>query len=342
MNAHAYAPPAYSRFDESTLTGRRARTIAKATRTQSAVELTLFTVFGVSIVLSVIALFTMFSPDHKMVPNRVAEGLKSGRVNVLIIGTSRAGRATATESVTLLSLRPGQPQAAMISLPRDLWVHVSHYGSHRLANALNIGDSSGYPGEGPGLVSDTVENVIGQPVHAYIRVDSADLRTTIDMLGGVEVVSPHAFYERSHKDHFTAGVLHLSGERAIRYAQSTAVRGPQGARYARELRQQQVIAAVVQKLTTASPQVRARLASSGLLGSSSSTNLTTQQVDQLCGQLAEASMKHVTIEPLVTQFEVRSFFEAGEAVRPRSGDFGKVQELARNVFAGAQPIAAFQ
>lgn len=341
MNAHAYPSPVYSRFDDSTLTGRHKAEVAKATKVQSAVEWTLFGVFGLSIVLAVVALYSMFSPDHKLVPNRVNEGLKSGRVNVLIIGTSRTGRATATESLTLLSLRPGAPQAAMISLPRDLWVHVGHYGSHRLASALNIGDSSGYPGEGPGLASDTVQSVIGQPVHAYIRVDSADLRTTIDMLGGVDVVSPHAFYERSRKDHFTAGVLHLSGERAVRYAQSIAVRGPQGTRYARELRQQQVIAAVVQKMTTASPQVRARLASSGLLGTTSSTNLTMQQVDQLCAQLGTAQMKHVTIEPLVTQFEVRSMFEAGEAVRPRTGDFGKVQELARNVFAGAQPIAAF-
>jgi LCP family protein required for cell wall assembly len=340
MTANAFLSPAYSRLDSS-LTNRGPRTAAKATRAQSAVELTLFAVFGLSIVLTAIALFAMYSPEHQLVPNRVADGMKAGRVNILIIGTSKDGRSVSTQSLTLLSVRPQSSQAAMISLPRDLWVHVGHHGSHRLAAAMNIGESSGYPGEGPGLVSDTVENVIGQPVHAYIRVDAADLRTTVDALGGIDVVVPHAFYERSKKDQFRAGLVHLNGERAVRYAQSEAVRGPQGARFARELRQQQVIAQVVRKLTQAPPQVRARLAASGLIGRSSSTNLTAQQVDQLCAQVASAAVRNVTIEPLVTEFEVRSLFDAGAAVRPRTGDYSKVQELARNVFAGAQPIAAF-
>ena len=229
----------------------------------------------------------------------------------------------------------------MISLPRDLWVRIGHYGAHRLATAMNIGDSSGYPGEGPGLVGDTVESVIGQPVHAYIRVDTADLRTTIDALGGIDVEVPHPFLELSRHDRFRRGVVHLNGERAVRYAQSSAVRGPQGARFARELRQQQVIAAVVQKLASAPPAVRARITATGLIGRSTSTNLTTDQIETLCAHVANAPLRHATIEPLVAEFEIQSFFETGEAVRPRAGDFAKVQELTRNVFAGTQPIAAF-
>ena len=334
MNAHAYASPAYSRLDPA-FARHFPNISAKPTRTQSAVELTLFAVFGISIVLALIALYAMYSPEHRLVPNRFAEGVTAGRVNVLIIATSPSGRSVSTQSLTLLSLQPGkqQSQAAMISLPRDLWVRVGHYGSHRLASAFNIGESSGYPGEGPGLVSDTVENVIGQPVHAYVRVDVSDLRSTIDALGGIDVVVPHDFYERAKKDRFKSGPLHLNGERAVRYAQSTAVTGPQGTRHARELRQQQVIATVVQKLANAAPQVRARL-------SGSSTNLTPEQVDLICSQVGSAPIRNVTMEPLVARFEVQSIFDAGEAVRTRTGDFSKVQELARNVFAGAQPIAA--
>lgn len=337
MNAHAYASPGYSRLDPA-LVNRLPRSAARPTRTQSAVELTLFAVFGISIILSAIALVAMYSPSHKLVPNRVADGVRAGRVNVLIIGTSPNGRGIATQSLTLLSVRPGDDAAAMIALPRDLWVRVGHYGSHRLANAFNIGESSGYPGEGPGLMSDTVENVIGQPVHAYIRVDARDLRTTIDRLGGIDVVIPHAFYDRARQDRFYAGPAHLTGERAVRYAQSPNVVGPQGAPQARELRQQQIIAAVVQKLTNVTPEVRERLAASGQIAASS-TNLTPEQIDDLSTDVRAAQVRSVTLDPLVTQFQVRSFFDAGLAVRPRSGDFTKMQELTRNVFAGAQPLA---
>ena len=337
MNAHALATPAYSRLDPG-LSRHGSAALARPTKTQSALELTLFAVFGASIILCAIALYSLYSPRHREVPNRVAAGLQKGRVNVLIIGTSRDGRASATESLTLLSLQPNTHQAAMLSVPRDLWVQINHYGSHRLASALNIGESSGYPGEGPGLVSDTVQDVIGQPVHAYIRLDSADLQSTIDALGGIDVVASHPFYEINKQDRFAAGPLHLDGERALRYAQSAAVRGPQGTRYARELRQQQVIAAVVEKLTTAQPEVRARLAENN--SATSGTNLTASQIDGLFGAVPASAIRHVTIEPLVAAFEVRSLLDAGEAVRPLAGDYGKVQELARNVFVGAQPLAA--
>lgn len=332
---------AFSRLDPNDPRNHPRAVAAKPRRSQSALELALFGIFGASIILSFIAIYAMYSPDHRLVPNRVAEGMQSGRVNVLIIGTDQSGRDVVTESLTLLSVKPDSPQAAMISLPRDLWVKINHFGTHRIANAFNIGESSGYPGEGPGLASDTVERVIGQPVHAYIRVDTSDLQQTIDALGGIDVVVQHNFLEQGKKDRFKAGPVHLAGQRAIRYAQSTAVVGPQGTPFAREVRQQQVIAAVVQKVT-APPQVRTRLAAAGLAGALSSTNLTPQQADALCRQLRSAAVRHVTLEPLVTQFEVRSLFDAGKAVRPLAGDYAKVRELTRDVFASAQPIAAIR
>jgi LCP family protein required for cell wall assembly len=338
MNAHAYTSPALSRLNP-TLARRQPQALAKPTRAQSVVELVLFAVFGVSIILSAIALYSMYSPAHKSVPNRVADGLRSGRVNVLIIGTSGKGRSVSTHSVTLLSVQPRAGGVAMISLPRDLWVRVSHYGSHRLASAWNIGDSSGYPGEGAGLVSDTVENTIGQPVHAYLRIDTADLRRTIDDLGGIDLVVAHPFYERAKGDRFREGPVHLTGERAVRFAQSNQVSGPQGTRHARELRQQQVIAAVLVKLTGATEETRTKLARSGRI-TTSSTNLTTEQIDELSAMMRAKPIRNVTLEPLVTQFEVRSFFDAGLAVRPAGGDYSKMRALARNVFAGAQPLAS--
>lgn len=339
MTSDAFVSPSYSRLNPE-VTGKFRRSAAKPTRVQSAVEVTLFAVFGISIILSAIALYSIYSPAHQSVPNRVAAGIAAGRVNVLVIASTQRANSVSTESLTLVSVQPRSGQAALIALPKNLWVKVKNYGSHRLGTALNIGESSGYPGEGPGLLSDTVENVIGQPVHAYVRIDTDDLRTTVDALGGIDLVIPHSFYERKHRDRFLAGPAHLSGERALRYAQSTAVMGPQGTPFARETRQQQVIAAVIRKISH-TPEIRARLASAKLIRENSSSNLTTPQVDQLCGAVSTASsIKHVTLEPLVTTFEVKSIFDAGVAVRPKNGNFDKMHELARNVFVGAQPIAS--
>lgn len=342
MTTHALSNP-HTRLNPE-LSGRfqRAAVAARPTKTQSVLELSLFAVFGMSILLSAIAVYSMYSLEHQRVPNLVARGWEAGRVNVLIIGASRNGKLSETHSLTVMSVKPGEKQAAMISLPRDLWLQVSHFGSHRIGSALNIGESSGYPGEGPGLVSDIVRDVTGQPIHAYVRIDTPDLRAAIDAINGIDIVVEHPFIEKRGKlDRFRAGPAHLDGERAVRYAQSTVVRGPQGGRFARETRQQQVIAAVIDKVAEATPEQRARLAKTGLFSNSTSTNLTAEQIDLLCREVASASaVRHVTMEPLVTAFEVRSVFEAGEAVRPRNGNYEKVQELARNVFAGSQPIAA--
>lgn len=337
-----YATPSYSRLSAD-MTGRfrRSAAVAKPTRVQAALEMTLFAVFGISIILSLIALYSLYSPSHQAVPNRFAAGVASGRVNVLIISSTQRRNAVTTDSLTLVSVKPDTGQTALISLPQDLWVKVKNYGSHRLGSALNIGESGGYPGEGPGLVSDTVEGVTGQPVHAYVRIDSSDLRTTIDALGGIDVIVPHTFVEGRGRDRFAEGPAHLDGTRAVRYAQSMQVRGPQGTRGAREMRQQQVMAAVIQKIAQ-SPEARQRLVAGKLYGEDSSSNLTAQQADQLCSSISSApSIKHVTLEPLVAEFEVSSVFEAGAAVRPRHGNFEQVQAVARNVFAETQPLAAF-
>jgi LCP family protein required for cell wall assembly len=339
VSTHAFASPTYSRLDPET-TGRLSRSIAKPTKVQSAIEMTLFSVFGVSILLCAIAFYSIYSPAHQAVPNRVAAGAAAGRINVLVVGSTQETNSVKTQSLTIVSVQPKTGQTALIALPRDLWVKIKNHGSHRLGAALNIGESGGYPGEGPGLVSDTVEKVIGQPVHAYVRVETDDLRTTIDALGGIEVQVPHSFNEGRGRDRFIAGRTRLDGKRAIRYAQSLQVSGPQGTRGARETRQQQVVAAVIQKLAQ-SPEARQKLALAKLTGEDSSTNLTSQQVDQLCGSIASApAIRYVTLEPLVAEFEVASVFEAGEAVRPRHGNFEQVHALARNIFSGAQPVAA--
>jgi LCP family protein required for cell wall assembly len=343
MTSPAYAHPAFSRLDAATLT-RAPHAPAQPTAAQRAAELTLFGVFGVTIVLSAIALYSMMSPAHLLVPNRIAEGIAAGRVNILIVATSQDGRTLSTDSLTMLSIRPRTRQIAMISIPRDLWVQVGRYGSHRLASAMNIGNSSGYPGEGPGLVGDTVEKVVGQPVHAFVRIDTAAIGAVVDALGGIDVDIRKPFYDFREPFHYRAGRLHMNGKRALRYASSPDVSGNQGTRFSREMREQQIIAALLERIARSSSAERARIAALASPGQTlSTTNMTRVQIERLRSLFdGVPSIAHVTFEPLIRQFEVRSFFDPGEAVRPLSGDFLKLQARARNVFDAVQPVASLR
>jgi len=318
----------------------------KPTRGQYALEIALFATSGLILLFAAIALYTSYSPAHKIVPNTVADGLKHDRVNILLIGIGGENHPThdkLADSIMLISLKPSTRQAAVISIPRDLWVPISSHGTHRINYAHEIGEQSGYPGEGPGLLCDTVSRVFGQPVNAFVRVDFSAFEKIVDDLGGVDVNCQRGFYDYLFKDGFTRGPHHLDGKRALAYARYRYVIGPEGDNFAREMRQQQVVNAVRAKMQNVTPQQIAGLITAlSHLSSATKTNLTTSQMISLYSEfhtIDPNKVRHVSLKPFMTVFEVNRLAEPGEAVEPRTGDFGELQNVARNIFRSEQQIS---
>jgi LCP family protein required for cell wall assembly len=340
LRSSDFAVPAYSRLNPDTLTFRKPPSEKPApTKVQSAVELTLFTVFGISVIVAAIGFFALNSPSHRTVPNSVSAGLAAGRVNILLIGMTKVpppegdGVEMMTDSLTVLSLRPNTHQLAMIAIPPDLWLRLGRFGMHRLGSSQAIGESSGYPGEGPALAIDTISAAIGQPIHGFLRMDDTALRSAIDAAGGIDVPVRTAFYERRAHKLFPAGVAHLDGANAILFT-SPYVDGPEGERFAREARQHQVLAAVIEKLGSGNADLRARAAAVPASSTMTATNLTRQQIDQIFGALrGQASIRYASLQRFVDTIEVQSFVEhEGSAVKPRSDDFKQIKQLADGVF----------
>jgi LCP family protein required for cell wall assembly len=311
---------------------------------QSAVELTLFAVFGISVIVAAIGFFAVNSPSHREVPNSVAAGLASGRVNILVIGMTKVpppdgdGVEMMTDSVTLLSMRPAGHEVAMMPIPPNLWLRIGHFGMHRLASAQSIGESSGYPGEGPALAIETVETATGQPIHAFLRMDDAALQSAIDSLGGVDVDVQKRFYERHTRRTFAPGLTHLDGKTAILFT-SPYVKGDS---FAREARQQQLLAAVLTKLSHTGAGVRARALAVPATSKIPATNLTRIQLDQLCAAVADSGpVRYVSLKPFVDKIEVQSFSEKqGTAFTPHGGDFSRIRALAGGLVGGAGELAS--
>jgi LCP family protein required for cell wall assembly len=350
LRSSDFAVPAYSRLNPDTLTFHKPPTEKPApTKVQSAVEISLFTVFGVSLIVAAIAFVALNLPSHRTVPNSVAAGLAAGRVNILLIGMTKVpppegdGVEMMTGSMTMLSLRPGTHQLAMIAIPPDLWLRVGRFGMHRLGSSQSIGESSGYPGEGPGLAIDTIASATGQPIHGFLRMDDAALQSTIDALGGVDVPVRNGFYERRAHKLFTTGVTHFDGANAMLFT-SAYVDGAEGESFARETRQQEVLAAVLEKLSRSAADVRARAAIVPAASTMTETNLTHEQIDQLFAATgSQSSIRYASLQPFVDTIEVQSFSEhEGHAVKPRGDNFKPIRQLAAGVFTtGAfQQVAA--
>ena len=324
----------YSRLPADTMRGA-AGSAPRATRTQRFLEYLLFAVFGSTIALAGVALYATSRPEHQRVPNHVAAGIEANRVNVLLIGTTnRRGNSgadvVAIEALTMLSIQPTTGRTVLISIPRDLYIRVGRYGTRPLHAAHMVGDASGYPGAGVGLTVDTVESVLGQPVHAYARYDLSDLRQTVDALKGVDIDVHRGVYEYRTKLRFPRGQQHLNGVRAVKYAHSPYVVGQARDRFEREARQQQILAAVLDKLVREGDF--AALASS--LSEKAATNLGRDEIASLTEALRRGgSPQTVTFAPYVNVIDVTSVAYKGKAVTPREGDLGSLQRVASSVFA---------
>lgn len=297
----------------------------KPTTAQFAIEWVLFAVFGLTLLIATLAAIFANSESHRRVPNHVTAGIAADRVNVLlVVAASERPRASA-EALMLLSVKPSTGDVVVISIPSDLWVRLGRFGARRLGSAPAVGSTSGYPGRGPGLVSDTVAHVLGQPVHAFVRVTPTQVTRLVDAAGGVDVDVQRGAYDAKTRARFHRGRHHLNGAGAVRYALSRHMVGAANDRFAREARQRAVVAALLSKSTleTNVPGVV--------------TNLAPRQFAWLAKTVAGRPARTITLAPYVDVFEVATMTDRGEALRPRVGDFEQLQQIAANVFSPAIP-----
>ncbi len=128
-----------------------------------------------------------------------------------VIGdTSDVGGQRADTIMILRQERNGG--AALMSLPRDLWVEVAGTGrSNRINSAFN---------DGPEQLAATVTQSLGIPVHHYVEVDFQGFKNIIDDLGGVEVCVGFAARDVNSGLSLNPGCQDLDGLQALAFARS--------------------------------------------------------------------------------------------------------------------------
>ena len=322
----------------------------KAKKKKGLAEYLMFGFVAVLVAIVAIAAYAHFAPAMKEVPNRVAEGFDQDRINILLIGIGGdahpgEGKDLA-DSIILVSLKPSTKQAALISLPRDLYVPMDNgIGMQRLNAAHALGGRMGFKGQGPGFLVHTVQGVLGQPVHAYARIDFKAFEKVIDAMGGVDVYVYRPFYDYLFKDGFSKGWHHLDGKRALRYARYRHIRASyEGNNFGRELRQQQVVDAIRAKMKNLDAKQVLRLANLAMNSSDfTSTNLTTPQMVELYTTFrntGRADVRHVSLKKFTKIIKLTEPHLYGEAVAPPKNDYTKIRQVVSTVFNGREPIVA--
>jgi LCP family protein required for cell wall assembly len=198
----------------------------------------------------------LFSPS----PSPSTAPVSQGAFTVLLLGSDDDSKFTAdhvlTQSMILMRVSPATKEVTMLSIPRDLYVHLSTGGSGKIDGAYSLGAA--------GAAIATVEQDFGVHVDDYIWVGLLGLIKVIDAIGGIDIVTsnpvmddyypadvygPYAYgYQRIA---VLAGPQHLDGIHAMQYVRSR--HSDLQSDYGRSKRQQQVLQAIRLKAKQLAP-----------------------------------------------------------------------------------------
>ena len=145
--------------------------------------------------------------------------------NMLLLGTDRRPNdgSWRTDSLMIIGIDRTYNRAAILSVPRDLYLSVPGYGMARINQVDYLGESVlKTPGGGPALLSQVIEENLGLTTGHWMRVEMSGFEDVVDALGGVTVDLDCPFYELIYDldtqqwDYFTlpAGENLLDGQAA--------------------------------------------------------------------------------------------------------------------------------
>jgi LCP family protein required for cell wall assembly len=156
-------------------------------------------------------------PDRSLVARR-----PNDPITMLVLGTENApdyAGPQLTDSMMLWSYDPVGKQAAILSIPRDLWVDIPGVGQERINAAYEDG--------GPATAALTVERYVGVPVQYYAIVDYNAFVKLVNDVGGIDVDVPYNIDDPCYPNvaenkctvfRLSAGMHHMDGALALQFA----------------------------------------------------------------------------------------------------------------------------
>jgi len=227
---------------------------------------------GILAAVAWLALIVVSRIDELFLPGQGIGGLPAlpgverdaaeGQVNILVMGLDRRPHEgelpTRTDTIFILMVDGSTETARILGIPRDTWVDIPFRDGEgvdqgRINTVFARGESQNYPGGGPGLVKEVIEDTTGIPIDRYVMIDFEGFVEVIDELGGIDVYVTEEVndptYSRTELPgdytplHFEVGSYHMDGQTALDYSRTRY----DSSDLDRIQRQQQVIFAAIDK-----------------------------------------------------------------------------------------------
>jgi LCP family protein required for cell wall assembly len=127
-------------------------------------------------------------------------------------GNSSQVAGQRSDTIMLVHLVPATRSAAILSIPRDLWVPIAGMGSNRINTAFD---------SGPDLLVRTIETDLGIPIDHYVAVDFQSFRDIVNAVGGVKEYFPTPVKDQYSLLNIPApGCYNMTGQMALSFVRS--------------------------------------------------------------------------------------------------------------------------
>jgi LCP family protein required for cell wall assembly len=148
-----------------------------------------------------------------LIGNETRAGLTNPQ-EIAALGSPQEYSGSLSDVIMILHLDPATHRAAILSIPRDLFVPMpagSPVGSYqKIDAALNDGT------KGPDNLINAIQQDLGIPINHYIELNFDGFQNTVNALGGINVYFPEPLYDaQSLLDIGQTGCVHLNGTEAL-------------------------------------------------------------------------------------------------------------------------------
>jgi len=181
-------------------------------------------------------------------------------LNVLLMGsaTENPNNPGLTDTLIVVSINRTDGQIALLSIPRDLYVHIPGFAMGKINQAYYYGETRSEDYTGLELLYETIRYNLGLEIDHYARVNFLTFGSLIDALGGITIsvdciiedwklIDPEL--DKDDPDNWEmytlwSGVHHMDGELALWYVRSRRTSSDLD----RNRRQQDVLRAIWHKI----------------------------------------------------------------------------------------------
>lgn len=199
------------------------------------------------------------SIDPKVTQKKIKE---RENLNILLLGIdSESSDSGRSDAVIVMTLKPGEDEMQMISIPRDTRAPIVGRGTIEKINHA-------YAYGGADMAIETVENFLGINLDYFVRINMSGLAELVNELGTVTVNNELNFSQGGYS--FPVGPVELNGDMTLSYVRMRK-QDPKGD-FGRTDRQRKVIEAIINEGATVANATRI-VELTDILGQNMGTNM---------------------------------------------------------------------